>query len=128
MSAEVTGRVDRIEDRQAKNGGEYNAITLKGRKKPFFDWEGQCKAAEITAGDTVKIEFDDGDFPRVMDIVKVGGGEPIETNESKEQENKDDRATRMCALECAARVLQGTDQPVTEVTALAERLLEWILG
>ena len=124
----TTGQVEKMQVKQASNGGEYTAITLKGQKKGFYDWEGHCEAAGITKGDTVKIEHDGSEFPRVIGLEKLGCSESTGTNESEHQGSKGERAVRICALECAARVLQSTDQTATEITRLAEKLVEWLIG
>ncbi len=124
----TTGEVEKMQIKQARNGGEFKSITLKGQRKSFYDWEGHCEAAGITPGDTVKIEHDGSEFPRVTGLEKVEFSESTGTNENEHQESKGERAVRMCALECAARVLQSTDQTATEITRLAERLEKWILG
>jgi len=125
---EVTGRVEKIQDKQAKNSDVYTTINLNGQKKAFFDWEGRCEAAGITAGDTVRIEHDGSQYPRVTGLEKIEFSESTGTNENEHQGSKGERETKMCALECAARVLQSTDQTATEITRLAEELEKWIKG
>lgn len=125
---EVTGRVEKIQDKQAKNNDVYTTINLNGQEKVFFDWEGRCEAAGIATGDTVRLKHDGSEFPRVTGLEKVGASESTGTNENEHQGSKGERKTRMCALECAARVLQSTDQTATEITRLAERLVEWFAG
>jgi hypothetical protein len=117
-----------MQDKQAKNGGQYTAITLKGQKKGFYDWDGHCARAEITAGDMIKIEHDGGEFPRVTNIEKVAAGESLETKEAKEQRCNGELEARMCALGCAALVLHGSRLPGEEITKLAEKLEKWITG
>ena len=125
---EVTARVEKIQNKQAKNGDVYTTISLNGQKKVFFDWEGHCEAAGISKGDTVRIEHDGSNFPRVTKMEKAVASEPLdkENSENELQENKDKHTVRICALECAARVLQGTGQTATEITTIAERLERWL--
>jgi len=123
----TTGEVEKVQIKQARNGDEFKSITLKGQKS-FYDWNGHCEAAGITAGDTVRIEHDGSQYPRVTGLEKVEFSESTGTNENEHQRSNGERETRMCALECAALVLQSTDQTATEITRLAERLVEWLIG
>jgi len=125
---EVTGQVEKIEGKQAKNGDEYTTISLKGKRKRLYDWDGHCARAGIATGDTIRIEHDGSEYPRVTGLEKVELGESTGTNENEHQGSKGERETRMCALKCAARVLQSTDQTATEITQLAEKLEKWITG
>lgn len=125
---EVTARVERIQNKKAKNNDVYKTINLKGQKKVFFDWEGHCEAAGITEGDTVRIEHDGSGFPRVTRMEKVADGESLETEEDGRQRCCGEPETRMCALICAALVLHGSKLTGEEITAFAEKLEKWITG
>lgn len=127
---EVTGQVEKIEGKQAKNGGEYTAITLKGQKNSFYDWGRHCAEAGITAGDTIKIEHDGKEFARVTGLKKLESGEAIETKRRGSQRDKDSQIARMCALKCAASILQGSnltyEEQVGKIFGLAVKLEDWI--
>ena len=41
---ELTGCVERLEQKEATNGGEYTVIVLDGDKGRFYDWQGHCEA------------------------------------------------------------------------------------
>ena len=108
---EVTGRVDKLKDKKASNGGEYTAITLvdENEKKTFFDWDGQCAAAGVAVGDTVNIEHDGSDFPRIAGLHKLKAVEAVERERVCGQQDRDSQIAKMCALKCAAAVLQGSE-------------------
>jgi len=126
----VTGKVERMQVKKATNGGKYTVIKLKG--KNFFDWNGYCEAEEVTQGDTVRIEHDGDEYPRVTSMEKLASGEPGATERGDNQQDKETRITRICALKSAARVLQGSDlsyeERVKKITGLAKKLEEWIIG
>lgn len=129
--AEITEQIVKMQVKQASNGGKYTAITLKG-KKNFFDWKGYCEAAEVTPGDTVRIEHGGGEYPRVTSMEKLASGELNTAEREGNQQDRETRITRICALKCAARVLQGSDlsyeERVKRITGLAAKLEEWIIG
>lgn len=128
QEAITTGEVENMQSKQAKNGGTYTAIILKGKKKSFYDWDGHCELAGIALGDTVKIEHDGSEFPRVTGLEKLGASKSTGTSGNESEESKDGAETRMCALVCAALVLHGSNPPEEEITSLAEHLERWITG
>ena len=125
---EVTGQVEKIEGKQAKNGDEYTTISLKGKRKRLYDWDGHCEAAGIATGDAIRIEHDGSEFPRVTGLEKVEFSESTGTNENEHQQCNGELETKMCALTCAALVLHGSNLSGEEITRLAEKLEKWITG
>lgn len=127
---EVTGEVERIETKTAKNGGEYKAVMLKGRRKAYYDWKGHCEAANVKSGHAVRIEHDGSSFARITNLEKIDSTQVHRNVNEDSQQDRDAQIRKMCALKCSACVLQGRGLELDDlpeiVTALAEKLQKWV--
>ena len=127
--SEVTGQIVKIDEKDSKNGGKYTVINLRGQSKGFYDWDDCGIKPCISNGDTVKIDYDDGNYPRVTGLEIISKG--TDTGKACEYSDRDIQITRMCALKCAAQVLANSDMPyddlVGEITGIAEKLENWIM-
>ena len=133
--AEVIGRIENIEEKQAANGGGYLVVDLEGQEKGFFDWQGHLLAAEVTTGDTVKIEHSGGKYRRLQSIEKVSGREELAAKSAKggdrEVNGRERRIVRQSCLKTAVELLAQSEldyeSKEVQVVELAKRMEEWVL-
>ena len=129
---EVTGRIESIDEKQAKNGGSYLVVNLEGYDQGFFDWQNHVGAAEVDVGDSVRIEHSDGKFPRIRRLEKIDEDEVKPPPATARRVNgKEQRIVRLSCLKTAVELLSQSELEYEtrelQVVELAERMEAWVL-
>jgi len=133
--AEVIGRIENIEEKQAANGGGYLVVDIEAQDRGFFDWQGHLLAAGANTGDTVKIEHDGGKYRRIQSVEKVSGKEDVvgelENGSDGEVNGRERRIVRQSCLKTAVELLAQSEldyeSKEVQVVELAKRMEEWVL-
>ncbi|MFQ6133686.1 MAG: hypothetical protein ACE5R4_16715 [Armatimonadota bacterium] len=135
---EAVGVVSNIAERKSANGGSYTVLDLAGEPKGFFDWGRHVEAAGVSVGDTVRVEHNGGEFPRMQGLKKLasscGGkseGENAETNRAAAASGRDRQIVRMSCLKTAVELLGQSELDYEtkelQVVDLAKRMEQWVL-
>ncbi len=129
--AEVTGRIESIEEKTAQNGGSYLVVDLEGHDQGFFDWGNHVGAAGAEVGDAVRIEHGGGRYPRISSLEKVDGGDVGAVAVGSGVNGRERRIVRQSVLKAAVDLLSQSDLDHAErelrVVELAGRMEEWVL-
>ena len=133
--AEVIGRIENIEEKQAANGGGYLVVDLEGQEKGFFDWQGHLLVAEANTGDTVRIKHSGGKYRRIQSVEKVSGKGDVAAKSQKSSDDevngRERRIVRQSCLKTAVELLAQSDldyeSKEVQVVELAKRMEEWVL-
>ena len=127
--AEIKGVIEKILDKESKNGDKYVAIKLKGLNQYYYDWKEHYKKAEVKAGDSVVLEYGEGKFSRINSLVKTADGKQEETIKDRQYYDTDRQIARATALKCATEILKDNEcycEP-NHVIALSEIFEHWLL-
>ena len=127
--AEIKGVIEKILDKESKNGDKYVAIKLKGLNQYYYDWKEHHKKAGVKARDSVIIEYGNGKFSRINRLVKTADGKHEETMNDQQHYDRDRQIARATALKCATEILKDNEYDCDPdcVIALSEKFEKWLL-
>ena len=127
---EVKGVIEKLIEKKAGNGDPFTAIQLKGHDRNFFDWKDHHKQAGVKAGDTVKIEHNDGgQFQRISKIEKLEDVAETDPDENRTNLDRERRISRAIALKSACEAVKDGDLTCEPdyITSLAEKFEKWLM-
>ena len=130
----TTGKVEAVDEVKAGNGGKALRVTLEGEQHRFYDWGRHVDEAEVSIGDTIRIEHDGSRYPRISAIEQVAAYEPEFGDADRKKpltiHDKDRLIVRMSCMKTAVELLGQSkltfDAKERQVGTLAKDLEEWV--
>lgn len=97
----MKGILERIEEKESKNGGSYWLLTIGNEKYSAFERKDIEGVAE---GDTVNVNYKKaGKYKNITELKKVGNGH----DEELYRMDKENRIVRMSSLKSASEIVSG---------------------